>query len=492
MHKTLDMSFSYKASICLFLLFLLLHGNKVLSEINRAPVHNVNLTIRLHGVYESKISLMTQTGESKLIQAIITKESVKNGDTAVISVPKEYLPGEFVIRFDYKENMTSTPYPSEKSLIINQQDIELWVHPIFSNNPDSTWYQKDETENTVFAKVMAENARQKEMLGLLQNFLINYDDNKSAFYREGTNEYEKRRKAHNDWINGQIKEYRELFCSAIFQFELIPEISWNGDESTRKQSLIENYFDQIDFKDSLLANTMEFKSWMDQYVNLYGEQATTVELRDSLFTLAGRRAIEKARKGDPKIYGWMVDYFFKGYESFNIQSGIAMLAPYLNDPNCLTSKRQAIQKRLEGIKTIVPGSVAPDFSFTDDAGKELKFQNYNPGTAYKLILFWSADCPHCDDLVKKLFEWYNQPGIQKKLYVFAISLDETDTEIKAWQDYKTRLPGWRHILAKGGVNSAEANSYFILATPVMVLVDTTTNIIVAMPETVDQLQAAMK
>ena len=33
------------------------------------------------------------------------------------------------------------------------------------------------------------------------------------------------------------------------------------------------------------------------------------------------------------------------------------------------------------------------------------------------------------------------------------------------------LPGWKHILTNGGVNSPEANSYFILATPVMVLVD---------------------
>jgi len=67
------------------------------------------------------------------------------------------------------------------------------------------------------------------------------------------------------------------------------------------------------------------KEWMDGFVNFNGELATSVNLRDSIFTLAGKTAIEKARTGHPMVYGWMVDYFFKGYESFNITKGIEML-----------------------------------------------------------------------------------------------------------------------------------------------------------------------
>ena len=120
----------------------------------------------------------------------------------------------------------------------------------------------------------------------------------------------------------------------------------------------------------------------------------------------GKAAIEKAKTGHPKVYGWMVDYFYKGYESFNIEPGIAMLAPYLDDPNCLTSKKQAIMKRLEGMKTLLPGTIAPDFSFTDDSGNSVNLQGYKTGTPYKLVLFWSADCPHCMELVNKLYTWW--------------------------------------------------------------------------------------
>jgi cytochrome oxidase Cu insertion factor (SCO1/SenC/PrrC family) len=188
----------------------------------------------------------------------------------------------------------------------------------------------------------------------------------------------------------------------------------------------------------------------------------------------------------------MVDYFYKGYESFNIQPGIAMLAPYLDDPNCLTTKRQAILKRLEGMKTLVPGTIAPDFTFTDESGRQVSFQAYQPATPYKLILFWSADCPHCMDLTGKLYNWWTQPGNENKIEVFAVSLDDTETEVAEYQKVIPRFTGWKHILTKGGVNSPEANSYFILATPVMVLVNSKTNEIVTMPENLGQLEEALK
>ena len=76
--------------------------------------------------------------------------------------------------------------------------------------------------------------------------------------------------------------------------------------------------------------------------------------------------------------------------------------------------------------------------------------------------------------------------------VFAISVDYTDTEIKVWEEAKPKLNGWKHTRAAGGINSPEANAYFILATPVMVLVDSKTNKIVALPNNVDELEKAIK
>ncbi len=125
-------------------------------------------------------------------------------------------------------------------------------------------------------------------------------------------------------------------------------------------SLRENYFEGMDLQDPMLVKTSKLKQWMDNYVNLYGTLASTVVMRDSLFTLAGKTAIENSKNGDPLVYGWMMDYFFKGFESFNIQEGITMLDSYVNDPACLATKKEAIKLRISGIRTLVPGALAPN------------------------------------------------------------------------------------------------------------------------------------
>jgi len=475
-HKINSFTFRLIPLLCFF----------VLSSIS-IQAEDITISIYLRGVYESKISLLPLAGTDAL-KPIIIIDSLINGGTAVLNVPEERIPGEFILRFDYKDKASSTPYPSEKRIIIGNQDLELWVHPVFCNFADSTYFQKDEKENTAYLQFFAENSRQKEMLGLLQNFLLNYDDPQSEFYSEGIKEYEKRRAAFNAWVKEQIKQNKNLFVSNLFGFQLVPTINWTGTEADRKQSLRDNYFEGMDFSDPLLIKTSILKEWMDGYVNLYGELATTVALRDSLFTLAGKTAIEKVRKGNPLVFGWMVDYFFNGYESFNIAEGIIMLQPYLEDPDCLTSKRQEINKRLTGIETLVPGIIAPHISMQDADNRLFDLYSYTTESNYLLLLFWSADCNHCNEMIEELYPWSKQPEIKQILDIVAISLDETDTEIQAWRQKMKELIGWRHIQSKEGVRSKVANDYYVLGIPVMVLLDAKTKEITALPDTAAQLE----
>ncbi len=457
-----------------------------------AQAQDVSLVIHLRGVSESKISLMTLSG-TRTIKPIIEVNGIKNGETTKLLVPKNSLPGEFVIRFDYKEKKESAPYPSEKSIIINNQDLELWVSPIYCNNADSTWFQKKEKENATFAQFSKENGKQKEKIGLLQQFLMNYDDTQSKFYKLGIEEYEKRRNDYNQWLDKQVKQDKSLFVSSLYRFQFIPQIPWEGTETERLLSVIDHYFDGIDLKDPLLIKTSDINKWMDNYVNLYGQMATSVALRDSLLPAAAHTAVEKAKLGNPLVYGWMVDYFYKGFESNNIPSGMKALEPYTNDPNCLTSKRMEIERRLKGMQTLVIGSKAPSIDLEDgQAGKHFDLNTFDAGTPLTLLLFWSADCSHCVETVNALFPWSQLPENKKKISVVALSLDETETEIIAWDKKTAALTGWKHLRAKEGVRSKVASDYFVLATPVMILVDSKTKEIVSLPDNFSQIEAFLK
>jgi len=456
-----------------------------------AQTHDVSITIYLRGVYDSKISLLAMS-VSKTYKPILEVQGIKDGETTKLTVPADHLPGEFVLRFDYRETASSTPYPSEKNMFIYDQDLELRVSPKYCNNGDSTKFQEGERENAAFLAFSKENGKQKEKLGLLQNFLMNYDDTGSKFYQLGTKEYEQRRETYNKWLKTRAEQDKALFVSNLYAFQYVPQIPWKGSETDRIHSLISHYFDGMDFKNPLLVKTSDINKWMDNYVNLYGQLSTTVALRDSLFPLAGRNAIEKARLGDPLVYGWMVDYFYRGYESNAIDAGMKILEPYMNDPNCLTSKRQEIARRLKGMETLVPGSIAPDISLKDPEGNQFELQTFETQSKYILVLFWSADCSHCAELVGSVYPWQQQTDIQKKIAVIAVSLDETDTEIKAWDKKIPDLKEWKHLRAPEGVRSKAAGDYFVLATPVMVLLDAKTRAIVATPNTLDELKKAMQ
>lgn len=251
--------------------------------------------------------------------------------------------------------------------------------------------------------------------------------------------------------------------------------------------MINHYFDGIDFNDPVITKTSQINDWMNRYVNLYGQMATTVALRDSLFPAAAKTSIDKAKQGSPIVFGWMVDYFYKGFESNNIQSGMKILQPYLDDPNCLTTKRLEIDRRLKGMETLVAGSRAPDIALKDNGGGLFELYTFKPAEQYTLLLFWSADCGHCMETVNALYPWHKKPEIQKKVSVVAVSLDETETEVKAWEQKLKDLPGWKQLRAEEGVRSKVANDYFILATPVMVLLDTRTKQIIAIPNTINEL-----
>lgn len=447
---------------------------------------DVVVTIHLRGVFQSKISMLTLSPSGLFKPGPEIKE-VKNGEKSHLEITGKYLPGEFVLRFDYLEKEGSIPYPCEKRIFISDQDLELWVNPMFCNSPDSTWFEKGELENSSFDRFSSASGMKKEQLGLLQNFLLNYDQPGSKFYQQGIREYEQRRQSYNKWLSEKTYEDRDLFISTLYGFQYIPEISWEGSAADRTRSLIAHYFDGIDFNNPNLIKTSGINKFLDGYVNLYGQMTTTVTQRDSLFPLAGKTAIEKAKKGHPLVYGWMVDYFYRGYESNNILTGMKVLESYLNDTACPTSKRQEITRRLKGMESLIAGSKAPEIDLNDLNNQPFNLYQFQTGSRYILILFWSAGCSHCMETVKVLYPWSRKPEIMDQVSVIAIGLDETAEDQARYQEEIKRLTGWRHFHASEGVRSKVAADYFILATPVMVLLNSAGKEILAIPNTPGEL-----
>jgi thioredoxin-related protein len=448
------------------------------------------IIVHLLRAYDSKISLLYLSGINNP-KFINDRNDVKQGASITFVVPKGYLPGEFVLRFDYRKGKESSQVSSEKNIFLSNQDLELWVNPSYCKNSDSTLFQPGERENSAFVCFMKENNRKKEKLGVLQKFLVNYDDTATLFYRTGTEEYERKRASFNEWIDSCLNRDRALFVSCTYRFQYLPIGIWHNTPKEKLFSIIYHYFDGIDFNDSNIIKTLEFNDWMNHYVNLSIKLAATPELMDSTLSFSARNAIEKARYGRPQVYGGMVDYFYRGFEMNNIPQGMKVLEPYLNDPECLTSKRMEIKRRLKGMETMAIGSKAPEIILNDADSILFELSKFEPSSKYILLLFWSAECSHCTETINVLYPWIMQPGIHEKISVVAISLDETGTEVKAWNEKMKSLIGWKHIRAADGIKSKVANDYYVLATPVMFMLAAKTKEIISLPVSVDQLKSSL-
>ncbi len=132
-------------------------------------------------------------------------------------------------------------------------------------------------------------------------------------------------------------------------------------------------------------------------------------------------------------------------------------------------------------------SKAPEISIKDEEGNLFALSAYALKTDYILLFFWSADCGHCAELTDKIYPWSQQTKVNEKLSIIAISLDDTNLDIIAWEQKKKELTEWKHLHDTEGVRSKVAGDYYILATPVMFLLDKDKKII-AQPLNLDELE----
>ncbi|MDD5504616.1 MAG: TlpA disulfide reductase family protein [Candidatus Omnitrophica bacterium] len=383
---------------------------------------------------------------------------------------------------DYRSKESDRPYPAEKYIFVNGEDIELFINPPYGNNSDITKFTLGEKENTAYDAFMRENSSRRQQIDLLMQVLLAYDRPESKFYKQVEKEYETRRGHYNKWLKEQASKNKGLFTAKLFQFEHIPYVKWGGKEGEYTARLLENYFEGIDFSYPDIIRSRQLAVFMDNYMRLYGAQADTDEERSPLFVKAAGLACHKASKGHPKVYGWMVDYFYSGFEAYNVKDGMAMLKEHIENPDCLTSKKQQIAKRAEGMAKLVPGALAPDFTLTGADNTPFSFHGYKARGRYKLLLFWTTGCKGCLDFIKGMKGWYEQAENKEKLDIIAVNLDETEGGIKKWQEMSKTLIGWAHFQVKEGVNSQPANNYSVLSTPVIFLVNAADNKIAANPD----------
>lgn len=444
------------------------------------------LTIKLRGVYESKITLSPFNGV-RVEKALGVTDGVKPGDMVDFDIPVSNLPGEFLIRFDYKAKQTDAPYPSELQLYINKENITVDAHPLYLTG-DSLLLGND-LENRAWSAFQERSMAERQQMGLLQQLLAQYDQRESAVWKEAETALEKRRVNYNKWIDHQIIADRDLYVSHLYGFQRLNTVNWKSGPDEQMLAQANAWFDNFDVNDTLALRSRQMNEFMGGFIGLYGLRATTEALRDLLFTEAGRLACAKVAGGNPKVYGWIVDYLYNGYETYNITSGLEMLEKFSADPRCHTTRKAEIARRSEGIKKLVPGIKVHNIMVHNFDDQEENIDMALCDKDYRLLVFYDTECGHCKDLLTALRKWYDVAENKVWLEIVSIALDRTRED---WEPaFTANAFPWTDRYAPEGINSQAAANYYVLSAPYMYLVDKN-GVLIAIPTDVNELDVIIK
>ena len=450
---------------------------------------DIQLLIHIRGVPESNISLVPLTG-IKAGKPLVRHKEVVSGQTDTLLVPADFLPGEFMLRFDFPRD-DGARFSCERHLVLSRPSLELWINPACCNDEDSAWFQGDETENTVYRKFIRELAGERKSLVSLRDEMVRNDRAGSTPDRKSYRSYEKRRKSLNRQINQLVNENRTWFISRILEFGKIPEYDPQAAVDAGIQPFTDSYFNAINLTDSLIIKTTGLKDWVGEYLELCIASSPNDIPRDSVLIRAGVAAMEKARLGHPLVYGWFFDYFYDTLMDSGVAETELLLQKYFEDPGCMAMKKVVLQQRLYGMQFVTPGEPAPDFEFIDQEGNAVMFHDDETAARFKLIAFWNTDCWICNAFMRNLYSWYRQYRNRNDVEVYTVCLVD-ETQSTAWMNETGKMPGWKHMRDEGGNNSEVANAYCVMSTPLMILVDSRSKQIVALPNNTESLQAAME
>ena len=259
------------------------------------------------------------------------------------------------------------------------------------------------------------------------------------------------------------------------------------DADLQKQYIKLHYFDNTDFTDTLLMYSNILTSRIVQYLSLYQEPGLTQEQMENRLLIAVDTVLEKAFV-DQQVYEYIIDFLISGFDAIGFERGLEHIAAQnmLNELCVNTDRKAELENKMELIKKLAIGKIAPDFATTDLNGNSIKLSEIK--SAKTVLFFWASWCPHCEDMLPELKKFYNSSS-PEKLQIIGISIDEIKEDLeKAIKEHELE---WINIGELKGWDGPIVDEYGIVATPSLFVLDKNKKI-VAKPRNIEEMKQALK
>lgn len=243
------------------------------------------------------------------------------------------------------------------------------------------------------------------------------------------------------------------------------------------KSIINHFFDYIDFQDETLQNSMFIKSRLNDYV-FYLHQTDDVVQQNEMYINAIKEILSKIT--DENFKEDVLSYFIPDFINRENSKVLSALINLYKELPIEVQNKKLLEETTNQARTLI-GMIAPNIKISESEN----LYSLNSADKY-LVVFWSSSCSHCTIELPKVKEIVSS----KNITVIAVGLENEDTQ-QAWdvlteRDYKN----WKNVIALGKWNSSLAIDYNVNATPSYFVLNNKKRI-VAKPDSFEELKEMM-
>ncbi len=428
----------------IFTLFLLL----IISVNLNSQTFSINGTIE--GYNNANVYLMRILGEKQMI--VDTAFTSTNGSFE-FSLDNEFPMGMYAIKGGAKQII---------EILYNKENIRF----VSSGTGNDDNVQIIESiENLIWYDYLYLKGLNQYKMEVIETVLFNYPD--GEYLTISTEKYIQLQNLITDRSLELAENNPETFASKLIMVNKPNFAPFNLSNEEKQTYLIKHHFDETDFTDTLLLRSNILNSKIVNYLSLYQRPGLTQEQLEDRLIMAVDTVLEKAII-EQDVYEFVVEFLIKGFETIGFEKGLEHIAiqNQLNDLCVNTERKAKLEDKMELIRKLSIGKVAPDFSTIDINGDTIRLSEIK--SEKTILVFWASWCPHCIDIMPVLQEYY-KPEKNDKIEIVAISIDANEQDFE--EAVKTHGLNWINIAELKGWNGPIVEEYGIAATPSIFILD---------------------
>lgn len=255
----------------------------------------------------------------------------------------------------------------------------------------------------------------------------------------------------NQYRSTYIKEHPNRVLSSIFGAMQTPDVPtgvhYKADGKTIDSDFAyhfykSHYWDGFNFQDDRLIHSPILQQKLDEYFN-----RVVIQQEDSVIKEADR--VLKKMRGTNDLFKFTLNWLSTNAQTTKVMGMdkvfVHLVENYYMKGDATWLSDEDLSKYIDRAKKIAPNVINnPAPALIADGFDKNEFKLYDFKAKYTLLIFYAADCGHCQHEIPLIDSVYKAELKAKGVRVIAFNVEKNE---KQWQDFisKNHIEEWKNV-----------------------------------------------